>query len=140
MMQNSTMQNVAMLAGRVMLSAMLFWSGYGRILSFSSIHGYVADWSVPEWFKPILIIWEVGGGLCLLTGAYTRVAAISLALFCVLSAFLVHLHDDDILQLIDFMKNIALTGGFLYVFATGAGSYSLDAKFKLKWSTAPAQA
>ena len=139
-MQNAMFQNLAMLAGRVMLAAMLFWSGYGRILSYSSIHGYVADWSVPDWFKPILIIWEVGGGLCLLTGAYTRVAAISLAVFCVLSAFLVHLHDDDILQLIDFMKNIALTGGFLYVAACGAGSYSLDAKFKLRWSGATAQA
>lgn len=139
-MPNATMQNFAMLAGRVLLAAMLFWSGYGHLFSFTSIHGYVADWSVPDWVKPILILWEVGGGLCLLFGAYTRVAAISLAVFCLLSFFLVHLHDDDFLQLIDFMKNIALMGGFFYVFACGAGTYSLDAKFKLKWSTAHAQA
>lgn len=139
-MQNATMQNLAMLAGRVMLAGMLFWSGYGHLFSFNSIHGYVADWGVPDWFKPVLILWEVGGGLCLLVGAYTRVAALSLAVFVLLSFALIHLHDDDILQLIDFMKNIALLGGFLYVFACGAGSYSLDAKFKLRWSTAPAQA
>ena len=139
-MQNAMFQNLAMLAGRVLLAAMLFWSGYGHLFSFNSIHGYVADWSVPDWFKPVLILWEVGGGLCLLAGAYTRVAAISLVAFCLLSFALVKLHDDDFLQLIDFMKNIALIGGFLYVFACGAGSYSLDAKFKLKWSAAPAQA
>ena len=133
------MQNLAMLAGRVMLAAMLFWSGYGHLFSFTSIHGYVADWSVPDILKPVLILWEVGGGLCLLVGAYTRWAAIALAVFCILSFFLVHLHDDDILQLIDFMKNIALLGGFLYVAACGAGRYSLDAKFNLKGSVpAPA--
>jgi putative oxidoreductase len=134
------MQNFAMLIGRTLLAAMLFWSGYGRLLSYSSIHGYVADWSVPMWMKPLLIVWEVGGGLLLFAGAYTRIAAVSLALFCVLSGFLVKLHDDDILQLIDFMKNVALTGGFLYVAACGAGGYSLDAKFKLKWRGAIAEA
>ena len=75
----------------------------------------------------------------LLGGFHTRKAALALAIFCVLSGFLVHLHDDDVLQLIDFMKNMALTGGFLYVVATGAGEYSLDARLRLKgMSTAKA--
>lgn len=134
------MQNLAMLLGRVMLAAMLFWSGYGHLFSLTSIHGYVADWSVPDWVKPILVVWEIGGGVCLLAGFHTRKAAISLAVFCLLSFFLVHLHDDDILQLIDFMKNIALMGGFLYVAACGAGSYSLDARLQLKKAPAPAAA
>lgn len=134
------MQNLAMLLGRVMLAAMLFWSGYGHLFSLTSIHGYVADWSVPDWVKPILVVWEIGGGVCLLAGFHTRKAAVSLAVFCLLSFFLVHLHDDDILQLIDFMKNIALMGGFLYVAACGAGSYSLDARLQLKKAPAPAAA
>lgn len=133
-MQNSMMQNLLMLVGRVMLAAMMFWSGYGRLMSFASIHNYVADWGVPTAFKPILVIWEIGGGLLLLTGAYTRAAAVALAVFCILSGFFVHLHDDDVLQLIDFMKNMALTGGFLYVVATGAGDWSLGKKYGLKWS------
>ena len=126
------LQNLAMLLGRVMLAAMFFWTGYGRLMSLSSIHNYVADWSVPGPVKPVLVAWEVLGAVMVLTGFHTRKAAISLAVFCVMSAFLVHLHDDDILQLIDFMKNMALTGGFLYVAACGAGSYSLDARLQLK--------
>ncbi len=128
------MQNLLMLVGRVMLAAMMLWTGFGRLASYSSLHGYVADWSVPGAFKPILILWEVGAGILLILGIYTRAAALALALFCVLSGFLVHLHDDDVLQLIDFMKNMALTGGFLYVAATGAGDWSLGKKYKLKWS------
>ena|SRR5579871_6631381 len=128
------MQNLLMLVGRVMLAAMMLWTGFGRLASYSSLHSYVADWSVPGAFKPILILWEVGAGILLILGIYTRAAALALALFCVLSGFLVHLHDDDVLQLIDFMKNMALTGGFLYVAATGAGDWSLGKKYKLKWS------
>ncbi|HEY3646003.1 MAG TPA: DoxX family protein [Gammaproteobacteria bacterium] len=134
------MQNLAMLLGRVMLAAMFFWTGYGRLMSLSSIHNYVADWGVPNSLKPVLVAWEVGGGLLILVGFHTRKAAISLALFCVLSAFLVHLHDDDFVQLIDFMKNMALTGGFLYVAACGAGSYSLDARLQLKKAAVAAAA
>lgn len=134
------MQNIAMLLGRVMLAAMFFWTGYGRLMSFSSIHNYVADWSVPGMLKPILVAWEIGGGALILMGFHTRGAAISLALFCFLSSFMVKLHDDDILQTIDFMKNMALIGGFLYVFAAGAGTYSLDHRFALKKSAATAAA
>jgi putative oxidoreductase len=134
------MQNLAMLVGRVLLAAMFFWTGYGRLMSLSSIHNYVADWGVPGPIKPVLVVWEIGAGLMLLAGFHTRAAAVALAIFCVLSGFLVHLHDGDELQLIDFMKNMALTGGFLYVYACGAGSYSLDARFKMKAAMDPAKA
>lgn len=128
------MQNLLMLVGRVMLAAMMFWTGYGRILSFTSIHNYVNDWGVPHAFKPIIILWEVGAGLLLLLGIYTKPAALAAALFCVVSGFAVHLYDGGELQLIDFMKNMALTGGFLYVAAFGAGDWSFGKKYKLKWS------
>jgi putative oxidoreductase len=139
-MQNQMIQNLLMLVGRVLLAAMMFWSGYGRLMSFASVHNYVADWGVPMWIKPILVAWEIGAGFLLLTGFHTRAAAAALAIFCVLSGFLVHLHDGDELQLIDFMKNMALTGGFLYVVACGAGSYSLDARLKMKAAMSTAQA
>jgi putative oxidoreductase len=132
MNREMTMQNLAMLVGRVLLAAMFFWTGYGRLMSLASIHNYVNDWSVPLAFKPVIIVWEVGAGLLILAGFHTRAAAIAAALFCVVSGFVVHLHDGDELQLIDFMKNMALTGGFLYVAACGAGSYSLDARLQLK--------
>ncbi|MGH7869165.1 MAG: DoxX family protein, partial [Candidatus Dormibacteraceae bacterium] len=96
-MQNQTIQNFTMLVGRVLLAAMMFWSGYGRLMSFASVHNYVADWGVPMWMKPILVAWEIGAGFLLLTGFHTRKAAIALAIFCVLSGFFVHLHDDDVL-------------------------------------------
>ena len=140
MIQNQALQNLTMLVGRVMLAAMMFWTGYGRLMSYASIHNYVNDWGVPHAFKPFIILWEVGAGLLILTGIYTKPAALAAALFCIVSGFVVHLHDGDELQLIDFMKNIALLGGFLYVAACGAGSYSVDARLQLKKVAAPATA
>ena len=136
-MQNSMMQNLLMLVGRIVLAAMMFWSGFGHLMSYASIHNYIADWSVPGFVKPILIIWEIGAGLLLLTGAWTRAAAASLVVFCVLAGFLQHVNEDSAvstLEMIDFMKNMALTGGFLYVIATGGGDWSLGKKYNLKWS------
>jgi len=134
MLQNQTLQNLTMLVGRVMLAAMMFWTGYGRLMSYASIHNYVNDWGVPHAFKPIIILWEVGAGLLILTGIYTKPAALAAALFCVVSGFVVHLHDGDELQLIDFMKNMALTGGFLYVAVAGAGEWRFARRYNLKWS------
>jgi putative oxidoreductase len=126
------MRNFLMLAGRLLLAAMFLWTGFGRLASVASIHNYIDDWSVPGWIKPLLVFWELAGGFMLAAGLFTREVALSLALFCVLSAMLVKLHDDDILQLIDFMKNMALTGGFLYVAVSGAGDWSLEKRFNLK--------
>ncbi len=134
MLQNQTLQNLTMLVGRVMLAAMMFWTGYGRLMSYASIHNYVNDWGVPHAFKPLIILWEVGAGLLILTGIYTKPAALAAALFCVVSGFVVHLHDGDELQLIDFMKNMALTGGFLYVAVAGAGEWRFGKRFNFKWS------
>jgi|SRR5689334_5154612 putative oxidoreductase len=128
------MQNLLMLVGRVLLAAMFLWSGYGRLASLSSVHNYIADWSIGGPFKPVLVFWEMAGGIALVLGVFTRPVALSLAVFCLLSCFFVHLHEDDFLQLIDFMKNMALIGGFLYVAAFGAGDWSLGKKYRLKWS------
>ncbi|MFI4921861.1 MAG: hypothetical protein ACHQAZ_09510, partial [Gammaproteobacteria bacterium] len=64
----------------------------------------------------------------------TKPAALAAALFCIVSGFVVHLHDGDELQLIDFMKNMALTGGFLYVSVVGAGDFRFAKRYNLKWS------
>lgn len=128
------LQNLAMLVGRVLMAAMFLWSGYGRLASLSSVHAYIADWSIPVGLKPVLVFWEMTGGIALALGIFTRPVAISLAVFALLSCFFVHVHEDDILQIISFMKNMALIGGFLYVAAFGAGDWSLGKRWGLKWS------
>ena len=71
---------------------------------------------------------ELLGGLAILIGFQTRIAAWVLALFCVATALVAHMDWADAMQLIHFQKNLAMAGGFLVLAAFGAGAYSVDAR------------
>ena len=72
----------------------------------------------------------MGGGLALLLGFQTRLAATTLAIFTLATAVLFHNNMADQNQMIHFLKNIAITGGLLQVIAFGAGAFSLDNRRK----------
>jgi len=81
----------------------------------------------------IAIIVEVGGGLLLLAGFGTRLAALALAVFTLVATFFFHNFwsvpaDMVMMQQLMFFKNIAVVGGLLMVAANGAGSWSLDGR------------
>jgi putative oxidoreductase len=52
--------------------------------------------------------------------------ALVLALFCLVTGFAIHLPAGDLPNMINFYKNLVMAGGFLYVFAYGAGAISVD--------------
>jgi putative oxidoreductase len=64
--------------------------------------------------------------LAILVGFKARWAAAVLALFCLGTAFAVHLPIGDTENMINFYKNLVMAGGFLYVVAYGAGIMSFD--------------
>src|SRR6478735_6121835 len=74
----------------------------------------------------LVILTELGGGLCVLLGLFTRYAAIALAGFCVLAAWFFHYQPGDMGQMINFMKNITIAGGFLVLAGAGPGAFALD--------------
>ena len=64
----------------------------------------------------------------MLVGYQTRLVALWLAIYVLVSAFLGHLQLGDLNQFQHFMKNMAMVGGSLAFVAFGAGAYSIDAK------------
>ena len=74
----------------------------------------------------LTIIPELGGGLLVLLGLFTRYAAIALAGFCVLADWFFHDQPGDMGQMINFMKNITIAGGFLVLAGAGPGALALD--------------
>ena len=121
------MQAFSALAGRVGLSLIFILSGIAKISAFAGTQQYMAAAGVPGFLLPFVIALEVGGGLAILAGVFTRQAAVALALFSVASALLFHANLADQNQFIHFMKNIAIAGGFLTLAAHGAGAISVDA-------------
>jgi putative oxidoreductase len=133
------MQAFSALAGRVGLSLIFVLSGIAKISAYAGTQQYMAAAGVPGFLLPFVIALEVGGGLAILAGVFTRQAAVALALFSVASALLFHANLADQNQFIHFMKNLAIAGGFLALAANGAGAISVDA-LRLRRKTAVARA
>ncbi|MBQ4856421.1 DoxX family protein [Rhodanobacter sp. B2A1Ga4] len=114
------------LFGRVGLSLIFIISGWGKIAAYAGTQQYMASAGLPGSLLPLVIALELGGGLAILTGAFTRWIALALAVFSLATAALFHAHLGDAAQAINFWKNVAMAGGFLMLAANGAGTLSLD--------------
>jgi putative oxidoreductase len=123
----SALQNLIALAGRLMLACIFVREGWLKIASYSGVVEYMEANGVSGKLLPVVIMTELGGGLLAAFGLLTRVAALALAGFCLLTALLFHRDLGDPDQAVNFYKNIAMAGGFLMLLAFGPGAWSADA-------------
>lgn len=114
------------LAARALMAFIFIAAGYGKIVGYAGTQGYMESMGVPGMLLPLVILVELGGGLALLFGFQTRLAAGALAGFSIISGVIFHGGSADQMQQIMFMKNLALAGGLLAFVRTGAGKPSLD--------------
>ena len=114
------------LAARILMSQIFIVSGIGKITGYAGTQAYMAKAGVPGALLPLVILTELGGGVALLFGFQARWAALALAGFSLLAALLFHLHPGDQMQMINFMKNLAIAGGLLLVVRHGGGAPGLD--------------
>jgi putative oxidoreductase len=124
---NNKLYDAADLGGRILISLIFIISGATKITGYAGTAAYMASQGVPGALLPVVIATELGGGLLVALGLWTRLAAFAVGGFAALSALLFHAHFDDQMQQIMFMKNFTIAGGFLYIVAHGAGAWSLDA-------------
>lgn len=81
---------------------------------------------VPGAAYAVALLVEIGGGILFLVGWRARLTALILAIWCIATAMVAHYHPENRDQMIHFMKNVCMAGGFLQVVAFGAGRLSLD--------------
>lgn len=131
----NTLQNPLSLIGRLLLAALFLPAGISKIGAFAGTAGYIASKGLPlpEVGAAIAVAVEILGGLALILGFGTRLAALALALFTLVATFIFHNYwgvpaDQAFVQQLMFNKNIAVVGGLLVLAAHGAGAWSLDAK------------
>jgi putative oxidoreductase len=118
------------LLGRLGLSLIFIISGWGKIAGYAATQGYMASKGVPGELLPLVIALELGGGLAILAGAFTRWTAFALAAFSLVAAVIFHFDFADQMQAISFWKNAAIAGGFLMLAANGPGALSVDARLR----------
>ena len=122
--------SIILLAARVLLAFIFIMSGWGKFFAIEGTAGYISSVGLPAGTLLAIgaAIVELVGGLFILFGFRTREAAWALAAFTLLAGFLFHYQPADQMQMISFMKNVAITGGFLALSMIGAGALSVDAR------------
>ena len=132
-MQMSSASNALSLIGRIMLAAIFLVTGFSKIGGFQGLIGQLTSkgFPMPEVFAVATIVVELVGGLMLVIGWKTRWAALALAVFTALTALFFHnfwaVPDaQKVMQQIQFLKNMAIIGGMLFVVAFGPGRFSVD--------------
>jgi putative oxidoreductase len=132
----NTTSSWPVLIGRILLALMFVLAGFGKLFGgLQGTAGYIASVGLP---MPMVLavgagVLELVAGLLLVIGWQARWAALALALFTLVASFIFHAYwslpaEQQMMQQLMFMKNLAITGGLLFVFAFGAGSLSLDAR------------
>ncbi|WP_219591626.1 DoxX family protein [Aeromonas salmonicida] len=127
------MKDMALLVGRVLLALMFVMAGWSKIGGYAGTQGYMEAMGVPGFMLPLVILLELGGGLAVVLGLFTRSIAVLLAGFTLMAAFIFHYQPADQMQMLMFMKNVSVAGGFLALVAAGAGAFSLDARLGKNW-------
>jgi len=129
------LQDSLALAGRLLLASLFLPAGIFKLTDIAGAIGYISSVGLPmpQVGAALAIVVEIGGGIALIAGYGTRVAAIVLAAFTLAASFLFHNYwampvDEQMITQLLFSKNIAVVGGLLTLAAWGAGAWSMDAR------------
>ena len=114
--------------GRIFLSTLFLIEGISKIFNYEGTIEYMESFNVPEYLIIPAIIVEILFPLLLIIGYQTKLSALVLSIFTLTTALIFHTDFTNQIQLISFLKNFAIAGGFLIIFVRGSGKYSIDYK------------
>ena len=114
------------LIARLIIGGFFILAGVGKIANVAGTAGYMQSVGLPGFLVWPAIIFEIGLGVLMIVGYQTRYAALAGAAFCVVTAVLFHNNFADQTQMVMFLKNFSMAGGFLMFFAHGAGAVAVD--------------
>ena len=92
--------------------------------------GWMEGFGIPGFLIFPAIAIEIILPVLVIVGYQARIAAGILAIFCLMTAFLFHFDFSDQSQLVSFLKNIGLAGGFLFIVANGTKDFAVDRERK----------
>ena len=121
------MKDFTVLAGRLLLALIFILSGWGKIGGYAGSQQYMESMGVSGALLPLVIFAELGGVHAIAFGLLPRLAAVGLGVFCLLAAAIFHTDFANQMQVIQFMKNLAIAGGFFVLSVHGPGALSIDA-------------
>ena len=124
------MSNFLDLIGRAFISGIFLFSGINKIFNFEGTVDWMEGYGVPGILLFPAIAVEILFPILIIIGYKTRIAAGALFLFCLITAFIFHFDFSNQSQLVLFLKNLGLAGGFLFIVANGTKDWAVDREKK----------
>ncbi len=125
--------NLLMFLGRLLLAIVFLWGALGKFTMPEAMMGYMTSKGLTHVALGMYVaaFAELIGGVCLIIGYRTRLAAIGLLVFTIIVSFTMHQFwleqgQEQMADMTNFMKNIAIMGGLLVLAASGPGKWSVD--------------
>ena len=122
--------------GRIFLSLLFLSEGIGKIFNYESAIEYMENFNVSGYLLTPAIIIDILFPILLIIGYRTKLSAFVLSLYTIILALIFHTNFSNQIELVSFLKNFAIAGGFLIIFVNGPGRFSLDYKLKLNKTNA----
>ena len=127
---SASANGAVLVLARLLISIMYIFAGFGKLTDIAGTAGWFGSIGLPA---PTIVAVLVGllelvGGLAILVGFKTRIAAVALALFTIAATLIAHTNFADQIQMLMFLKNLSVTGGLLVLASFGAGALSVDAR------------
>ena len=116
--------------GRIFLSVLFLSEGIGKIFNYESAIEYMENFNVSGYLLTPAIIIDILFSILLIIGYRTKLSAFVLSLYTIILALIFHTDFSNQIELVSFLKNFAIAGGFLIIFVNGPGRFSLDYKLK----------
>ncbi|MBR8235792.1 DoxX family protein [Burkholderia sp. AU42008] len=124
-----------LLAARVLMMILFVLFGWQKLTGFSGTVAYMASTGnpAPELAAAIAVAIELGGGVLIAIGFYTRPLALAFAAYTLATALIGHRYwalqgMEQYMAMINFYKNVSIIGGLLLLALSGPGRYSVDRK------------
>ncbi|MDA9703583.1 DoxX family protein [Candidatus Pelagibacter bacterium] len=124
------MANVIDLIGRILISALFLISAFNKIFNLEGSMSWMEGFGLPGFLIYPAILIEIVLPVLVIVGYQARIAAGILSIFCLMTAFIFHFDFSNQMQLVSFLKNIGLAGGFLFIVANGTKDWAVDKEKK----------
>ena len=118
--------------GRIFLSAVFLIAGVNKIFNYEGTTAYMESFGIPGFLYIPAIILEILFPLLIVIGYQTKISALIMAIFSVSLAIIFHTDFSNQMQVMSFLKNFAIAGGFIIIFVNGPSRWSIDYMLKSK--------
>lgn len=118
--------------GRIFLSAVFLIAGVNKIFNYEGTTAYMESFGIPGFLYIPAIILEILFPLLIVIGYKTKISALIMAIFSVSLAIIFHTDFSNQMQVMSFLKNFAIAGGFIIIYVNGPSRWSIDYMLKSK--------